>query len=79
VLASTALTPLPALVASTGASTDAVTRLRAALSGAASRPWFAPLAQVLMIDGFAEVPPDAYRMFLDWDREARAAGFPEPA
>jgi ABC-type phosphate/phosphonate transport system substrate-binding protein len=79
VLASTALTALPALVASAGASSDAVTRLRAALTGAASRPWFAPLAQVLMIEGFVVLPPDAYRMLLDWDREARAAGFPEPA
>jgi ABC-type phosphate/phosphonate transport system substrate-binding protein len=79
VLASTALTPLPALVASAGTPAQAVTRLRAALVGAPRRPWFAPLARVLLIEGFAEVPPDAYRTFLDWDREAHAAGFPEPA
>jgi ABC-type phosphate/phosphonate transport system substrate-binding protein len=79
VLDSTAVTPLPALVASAGAPAAAVQRLRAALSGAASRPWFAPLAAELLIDGFAPVAPDAYRQFLDWDREARAAGFAEPA
>jgi len=79
VLASTPLTPTPALVSSAGAPTEALTRLRAALTRAAARPRFAPLAQVLLIDGFAEVTPDAYGMYLDWDREARAAGFPEPA
>jgi ABC-type phosphate/phosphonate transport system substrate-binding protein len=79
VLTSTPLTPMPALVASAGAPAEAVARLRAALTGAAGRPWFTPLAQVLLIEGFAEVAPDAYRTYLDWDREARAAGFPEPA
>jgi ABC-type phosphate/phosphonate transport system substrate-binding protein len=79
VLTSTALTPLPALVASAGTPAEAVTRLRAALTGAASRPWFAPLAQVLLIEGLVEVEPDAYGIFLDWDAQARAAGFPEPA
>lgn len=79
VLTSTPLTPMPTLVASAGAPPEAVTRLRTALVGAASRPWFAPLAQVLLIEGFAEVPPGTYGMYLDWDREARAAGFPEPA
>jgi ABC-type phosphate/phosphonate transport system substrate-binding protein len=79
VLASTPLTPMPALVASAGAPPEAVARLRAALTGASARPWFAPLAQALLIDGFADVPPDAYAVFLDWDREARAAGFVEPA
>jgi ABC-type phosphate/phosphonate transport system substrate-binding protein len=79
VLTSTPLTPMPALVASAGTPPEAVTRLRAALTGAAARPWFTPLAQVLLIEGFAAVAPDAYGMYLDWDREARAAGFPEPA
>lgn len=78
-LTSTPLTPLPAVVASADAPPEAVARLRAALTGAASRPWFAPLAQVLLIEGFTEVASDAYGMFLDWDREARAAGFAEPA
>src|SRR5215469_9992552 len=76
VLTSTALTPLPALVASAGTPAEAVTRLRAALTGAVTRPWFAALAQVLLIEDFVEVAPDAYGIFLDWDAQARAAGFP---
>jgi len=78
-LASTPLTPLPAFVAAPGLPADAVARLRSAFARAASRPWFGPLADVLLIDGFAEVEREAYAMFLEWDREARAAGYEEPA
>jgi ABC-type phosphate/phosphonate transport system substrate-binding protein len=78
-LASTPLTPLPAFVAAPGLPADAVARLRSAFARAASRPWFGPLADVLLIDGFAEVEREAYAMFLAWDREARAAGYEEPA
>jgi hypothetical protein len=33
----------------------------------------------LLIEGFAEVEREAYVMLLDWDREARAAGYERPA
>jgi ABC-type phosphate/phosphonate transport system substrate-binding protein len=78
-LASTPLTPMPAFVAAPGLPADAVTRLRSAFVRAASRPWFRPLAEVLLIEGFAQVDREAYAMLLDWDREAQAAGFAEPA
>jgi ABC-type phosphate/phosphonate transport system substrate-binding protein len=78
-LASTPLTPLPAFVAAPGLPADAVARLRSAFARAASRPWFRPLADVLLIEGFEEIEREAYAMLLDWDREAQAAGFAEPA
>jgi ABC-type phosphate/phosphonate transport system substrate-binding protein len=78
-LASTPLTALPAFVAAPGLPADAVARLRSAFARAASRAWFRPLADVLLIEGFEELEPEAYSMLLEWDREARAAGYEEPA
>ena len=78
-LASTPLTPLPAFVAARGLPADAAARLRSEFARAALRPWFPALAQVLLIDGFEELEPGSYSMLLDWDREAQAAGFAEPA
>ena len=46
VLASTPLTPLPAFVASAGASQENVARLRAAFLDSASRPWFPRFGRV---------------------------------
>lgn len=79
VLASTETAPMPAFVAGGGAPPDLVRRLRAAFTGAAARPWFGPLAQQLLLEGFAEVGPESYAPLLQWDREARAAGYPLPA
>jgi ABC-type phosphate/phosphonate transport system substrate-binding protein len=79
VLASTELAPMPALVAAAGLPPASVTRLRAALTGAVSQPWFAELADPLIIAGFAEATPAGFELTLQWDREARAAGYPEPA
>jgi ABC-type phosphate/phosphonate transport system substrate-binding protein len=78
-LASTPLTPLPAFVAAPGLPADTVVRLRSAFARAASRAWFGPLADVLLIEGFEEIGREAYARLLDWDREARAVGFAEPA
>ncbi len=79
VLASTALTPMPAFVAAAGTPADLVARLRSAFTGAARRPWFARLAEPLLLEGFAEASEGAYASLLDWDSEARAAGFELPA
>jgi ABC-type phosphate/phosphonate transport system substrate-binding protein len=78
-LASTPLTPLPAFVAAPGLPAEVVARLRSAFARTAARAWFPPLADVLLIDGFEELEPGAYSVLLDWDREAQAAGFAEPA
>ncbi|HUN71948.1 MAG TPA: PhnD/SsuA/transferrin family substrate-binding protein [Steroidobacteraceae bacterium] len=79
VLSSTALAPMPAFVAADGVPAAAVARLRAAFTGAASRPWFAELADPLMLQGFAAADRETFDVALDWDGEARAAGYAEPA
>jgi len=79
VLASTALAPMPALVAARSVPACEVTRLRAALTSAAKQPWFAALAEPLLLEGFAPVDRAAFELTLEWDREARMAGYAEPA
>jgi ABC-type phosphate/phosphonate transport system substrate-binding protein len=79
VLASTATAPMPALVAAAGVPQETVDRLRAALLGAAGRPWFPAYAEPLQLDGFATVTGSSYSPMLEWEREARAAGYDQPA
>ena len=78
-LVSTATAPMPAFVAAAGAPADVVARLRSALTAAATRPWFAPLAEPLLLEGFAAVGTQTFAPLLEWDREAQAAGYPLPA
>lgn len=79
VLSSTALAPMPAFVAAADVPADIVARLRAAFARAAGTSWFAELAEPLLLAGFAEVAREAFAPALAWDREARAAGYAEPA
>jgi ABC-type phosphate/phosphonate transport system substrate-binding protein len=79
VLATTALAPMPALVAARGTPPELLARLRAAFTDAAGRPWFGPLAQTLLLEGFAPVTLESYAPLRRWDLEARAAGYPQPA
>ena len=80
VLTSTELAPIPAFVASSATSAGEVARLRAAFTSAASRPWFAPLGELLLLDGFAGVTEKAhFAMLLEWDQAAKAAGYDLPA
>jgi ABC-type phosphate/phosphonate transport system substrate-binding protein len=79
VLESTDTATLPAFVAAAGTSPTTIAALRAALAAAAQRPWFAPVAEELLIEGFAPVDAGDYARTLAWDREARAAGYPFPA
>lgn len=79
VLESTDLAPAPAFVAGTSLPADAVARLRATFAEAHRRPWFATLAAPLCLKGFAAVDQASFAPTLAWDREAKAAGYPEPA
>ena len=79
VLASTPLAPMPAFVAAAGMPAAAVARLRAAFASAAEKRWFDELAEPLMLEGFAQVAGETFTPALEWDREARAAGYLEPA
>ncbi len=79
VLASTETAPMPALVAGNDVGPDMVRRLREAFTGAARRPWFAPLAEQLLLEGFAAVSRESFAPLLAWDAQARAAGYGLPA
>jgi ABC-type phosphate/phosphonate transport system substrate-binding protein len=78
VLASTALAPMPAFVTAADAPAHRVARLKAAFTAARLQPWFAALADDLLIEGFAEVTPSTYSILLEWDRAANAAGYGVP-
>jgi ABC-type phosphate/phosphonate transport system substrate-binding protein len=78
VLESTELAPMPAFVAASGLPEGAVARLRAAAAAAATRPWFAEVAEPLCLAGLAPVVQADFATTLDWDREAVAAGYAEP-
>jgi ABC-type phosphate/phosphonate transport system substrate-binding protein len=78
VVDSTAPTPMPALVASPLLPEDTFARLRAAMVAAATRPWFAALAEPLRLAGFAPATRKDYAITLEWDRAARAAGADAP-
>jgi ABC-type phosphate/phosphonate transport system substrate-binding protein len=79
VLTSTELAPMPAFVAAADVPVAVASRLGAAFTGAATQPWFAELAEPLMLEGFAASTPAQFALALEWDREARASGYPEPA
>jgi ABC-type phosphate/phosphonate transport system substrate-binding protein len=79
VLASTALAPIPAFVAAADTPVEVVLRLRAAFIDAVHRPWFAPLADQLLLEGFDQAGEGAYATLLEWDRAANAAGYDRPS
>jgi|SRR5580700_11351958 ABC-type phosphate/phosphonate transport system substrate-binding protein len=79
VLTSTELAPIPAFVTSVDTAANEVERLRAAFRSAASRAWFAPLGDLLLLEGFADVTQAPYAPLLEWDQAARAAGYDLPA
>jgi ABC-type phosphate/phosphonate transport system substrate-binding protein len=79
VLESTACAPMPCLVAAADAPATQVQRLRAAFVAAHERPWFAPLGRELLLQGFAPAAAGDYSLLLEWDREAKAAGYDQPA
>jgi ABC-type phosphate/phosphonate transport system substrate-binding protein len=78
-LASTPLTPMPPFVAAAAAPAEIVQRLRAAFAGAHQQEWFAPLGEILLLDGFEVAHTAAFGQLLEWDRAAREAGYEVPA
>jgi ABC-type phosphate/phosphonate transport system substrate-binding protein len=79
VLTSTEVAPMPAFVAAAGAPPELIGRLREAFLGARGRGWFGPLAERLLLEGFAEVSVESFEPLLRWERAAKAAGFDRPA
>ena len=79
VLSSTEVAPMPAFVAAASAPPDMIGRLRSSFLAARGQSWFAPLADPLLLEGFAEVGEESYAPLLQWERAAKAAGFDRPA
>ena len=79
ILASTEVAPMPAFVAAASAPPDAIGRLRGAFLAARRQSWFGPLAELLLLEGFAEVSAESYAPLLQWAHAAKAAGFDRPA
>jgi ABC-type phosphate/phosphonate transport system substrate-binding protein len=79
VLTSTGVAPMPAFVATAGVPAEMIGRLRGAFLAARGRGWFGPLAELLLLEGFAEVSEESYAPLLQWQRAAQAAGFDRPA
>jgi ABC-type phosphate/phosphonate transport system substrate-binding protein len=79
VLVSTQLAPIPAFVASAATDAEDIARLQAAFTSAASRSWFGPLSDLLLLDGFAAVTAAQFATLLTWDQAAKAADYALPA
>ena len=79
VLDSTDVATLPAFVTAASTPAAAVDALRVAFADASRRAWFDEHADALLIDGFAPVDTTYYARTLEWDREAKAAGYAYPA
>jgi ABC-type phosphate/phosphonate transport system substrate-binding protein len=79
VLTSTEVAPMPAFVAAAGAPADLIGRLRDAFLAARRQDWFGPLAEPLLLEGFADVSEESFAPLLRWERAAKAAGFDRPA
>ncbi len=70
---STAMTPVPPLIASRGVSIEAVRRLREALLSCGNDPRLRPVLDRLGLRGFAAVAPEDYAVLLRHAREAESA------
>jgi ABC-type phosphate/phosphonate transport system substrate-binding protein len=79
VLTSTEVAPMPCFVAATATAPELIARLREAFTAASAQDWFGPLAEGLLLEGFAEVSEKSFAPLLEWDRAAKAAGFERPA
>jgi len=76
---STAMTPIPPLIASPSTPLATVERLRRSLLAASTDPEAAPLLEDLLLAGFAVVDPADYDRLVTQAREAEGAGYSLPA
>ena len=76
VVKSTAMTPIPLLVASPGIASDALARLRRALLSCHAEPELAATLGTLLVSRFDEVDPADYDVLLDQAQEADRGGVP---
>jgi len=77
---STATAPIPAFVASPAVAREVVDHLVTSFKSACERSWFRPIADTLLIDGFAPVRDiGAFREILARARQAEGAHYLSPA
>ena len=76
---STAMTPIPLLVASPSIDGDAIARLRTALLACHAEPALAATRDALLLTRFAPVEPADYDMLPAQKTKADAGGIPAPA
>jgi ABC-type phosphate/phosphonate transport system substrate-binding protein len=79
VLASTDVATMPAFVTAVATPASTAHALRNAFANASRQPWFGNHADALLLEGFAPVDATDYARTLEWDREARTAGYAHPA
>jgi ABC-type phosphate/phosphonate transport system substrate-binding protein len=75
---STAMTPIPPLIASPSTPLETIERLRQSLLAVSIDPEAAPILQPLLLAGFALVDPADYDSLVTQAHEAEAAGYPLP-
>ena len=79
VLESTATAPIPAFAANPAVPHEIIDRLADSFASARHRTWFRPLADAVMIDGFAVPVPDEVDVMRVRHQEAIDAGYALPA
>jgi ABC-type phosphate/phosphonate transport system substrate-binding protein len=75
---STAMTPIPLLIASPSTPLDTIERLRHALLASSNEPEAAAILDHLLLSGFALVDAADYDRLLSQARETETAGYPVP-
>jgi ABC-type phosphate/phosphonate transport system substrate-binding protein len=78
IVESTAMTPIPPLIASPAMPSDTVGRLRRTLLAAAAHPEAAPILEHLLLAGFVLVDSADYDRFVEQARQAVADGYEVP-
>jgi ABC-type phosphate/phosphonate transport system substrate-binding protein len=79
VIESTTTAPIPAFVASPAVRPEVAERLVAGFTSAERHDWFKPLADAIMLAGFAAAALDDFKVMRARDEEAIRAGYPLPA
>ncbi|MBP0437364.1 phosphate/phosphite/phosphonate ABC transporter substrate-binding protein [Tianweitania sediminis] len=69
-------TPIPPLVTRTALDQGNLEALRQAFLAASGAPELSPFLQILTLQGFARVSPQAYRLLLDREAEATLLDYP---
>jgi ABC-type phosphate/phosphonate transport system substrate-binding protein len=79
VIESTVTAPIPVFAASPAVPPEIAERLLVSFTSAQDHPWFKPVADVILIAGFAAAALDDFKVMRARDEEAIRAGYPLPA